>query len=148
MKKKLLAILLSATMVTGLYGCGGSASKATEDSTGSVAEDSMDYTGGSPWINSNIASNVESVSDVDLKDNFDLAINGDWVKEHEIKSGETNYTMLVSFGDTLNQRLLELMQSDSESEDHNKQLVTTLYQEFMNWEARDAEGTEPLMPYL
>ncbi len=148
MKKKLLAILLAATMVTGLYGCGGSASKTTEDSTGSVAEGSMDYTGGSPWINSNIVSNVESVSDVDLKDNFDLAINGDWVKEHEIKSGESNYTMLVSFGDTLNQRLLELMQTDSESEDHNEKLVTTLYQEFMNWEDRDAEGTEPLMPYL
>lgn len=146
MKKKLVAIILSAAMLTSLCGCSIGDNKAGADTAESTT--AIDYTTGSPWINSNIASNVESVSVADVKDNFDLAINGEWVKEHQIKSGESSNAYLSSFSDTLNKRLLEIMQSDSESEDHNEKLVNTLYQNFMDWEDRDAAGTEPLMPYL
>lgn len=129
MKKKLVAIILSAAMLTSLCGCSIGDNKAGADTAESTT--AIDYTTGSPWINSNIASNVESVSVADVKDNFDLAINGEWVKEHQIKSGESSNAYLSSFSDTLNKRLLEIMQSDSESEDHNEKLVNTLYQNFM-----------------
>lgn len=164
MKKKLLAILLSATTLTSLSACG----TATNDASGNAAESAsattesasattesasateIDYTSGSPWIESNLLSNVESVYDVDIKDQFDLAVNGEWVKQHEIKSGEYSNTYFDEFTDTLNERLLDIMQadSDSDSEDHNAKLVHTLYQNFMDWDARDAAGTDPLMPYL
>lgn len=174
MKKRVLALLLSAVMLTGLQGCGsagtgqGQAAGSTESMTAAeadVSEDAAseetasaedadekssagtDYSTGNPWIDSNIESNVDAAGDVDLKDNFDLAVNGDWVKENPIKSGHSLNSYLMSFEDTLQERLLDLMKDDS-NEDHNAKLVNTLYGEFLDWEARDAAGTEPLMPYL
>ncbi len=148
MKKKLLVMLLSVTMVTGLYGCSTGNDKRTDDAAESTVASETDYTTGSPWINSNIESNVESAGEADYKDNFDLAVNGEWVKENEIKSGDYRNAYVTGFTDTRNERLLEIMQSDSENEDHNEKLVNTLYQSFMDWDSRDAAGTEPLMPYL
>ncbi len=145
MKKKILALFLIATLLTGLYGC----SKAEETADTSAGE-SAAYTTGSPWIDSNIESNVESAPEADVKDHFELAVNAEWVKTHKIKSGKSSTTYMSEFGDVLQERLLGIMQSDSEEKagDHNAELVKTFYQAFMDWDARDAAGTTPLMPYL
>ncbi len=177
MKKKVLALFLAATLLTGLYGCStansqsaadtaaatetaaaeeaetteaSAAADTAEETTDTFAAEIVDYTTGSPWMDSNIASNVESVSEADVKDHFELAVNGEWVKTHKIKSGESCSTFMDEFGDTLRERLLGIMQSDAEAKagDHNAELVNTLYQAFMDWDARDAAGTTPLMPYL
>ncbi len=165
MKKRALAIVLAISLLTvGLYGCGrtGTGQEATgnTESTTSAATDeteaesdssedtaSKDYTSGSPWIVSNIESNVEAAGKVDLKDHFDLAINGDWVKEHPIKTGNYENSYIISFEDTLNERLLNLMKDES-NDDSNTKLVHTLYNEFLDWDKRDAAGTKSLVPYL
>ncbi len=152
MKKKLLVLLLSATLLTGLYGCGTADSKGAADTAEETAlsgdASATDYTTGSPWIDSNIESNVESAGEVDLKDHFDLAVNGEWVKNHQIRSGESYIDFGGTFTDTLNERLVKIAEDDTDTGDHNAELVSTLYREFLDWEARDAAGTESLMPYL
>lgn len=160
MRKRALALLLTAALLTGLCGCGSMQQSTDNAETVTVVADTSlppeeseeniadtDYTTGSPWIDSNIESNVESAGDVDLKDNFDLVVNGDWVKENPIKSGHSSNDYISSFEETLQKRLLEIMQDDT-SENQNTKLVHTLYCEFLDWEARDAAGTEPLLPYL
>ncbi len=172
MKKRALALLLSAALLTGLYGC-STAGTGSEEPSAAVSEEAFtaetadnqeaetaaetedaeelsadtDYTTGTPWMDSNIEANVAATGDVDLKDHFDLAVNGNWVKENPIKSGNYENAYLLSFEDTLHERLLDIMQEDS-AEDHNATLVHTLYSEFLDWDARAAAGTEPLMPYL
>ncbi len=176
MKKKILVLWLSAVLLLGLYGCGtqdstgvADAQAATSSSEGALAAgdteeaagesaqsdtaeasdaDSTDYTTGSPWINSNIAGNVESAGEVEYKDHFDLAVNGEWVKSHPINDGEPYMDFAGIFSVTLGQRILEIIEDDTDTEDHNAQLVNTLYTQFLDWDARDAAGTEPLMPYL
>ncbi len=159
MRKKALALLLTASLLTtGLYGCGSTGTRQGEaetsvDVTAAVMETAAeedadtDYTTGNPWIDSNIESNVEIAGAVDIKDHFDLAVNGDWVKEHPIKDGEYQNSFAMSFDETLHTRLLKLMQDDT-SEDSNAKLVHTLYNAFLDWDARDAAGTAPLKPYL
>ncbi len=161
MRKRALALLLTAALLTGLCGCGSMQQSTDNAETVTVVADTSlppeeseeniadtDYTTGSPWIDSNIESNVESAGDVDLKDHFDLAVNGEWVKSHQIQSGKSNIDFAGTFSDTLNERLLKIVEDDTDTEDHNAELVNTLYREFMDWEARDAAGTEPLLPYL
>ncbi len=177
MKKKALALLLSAALLTGLYGCSAADSQsvaedaggtetsgaeeeetaeasadedAAEETADSSAAETTDYSTGSPWIESDIAANVESVANADVKDDFNLAVNAEWVKNHAIKSGESLTSYMYEGENIVDERLLEIMQSDAVANagDHNAELVNSLYQEFLDWEARDAAGTAPLMPYL
>lgn len=178
MKKRVLALLLSAVLLTGLYGCSNasvsqetgqagtetaeessatdgadarqevSAEEGDEARTSADASVEADYTTGSPWIDSNIESNVESAGEVSLKDNFDLAQNGQWVKENEIKSGEYSNTYITSFTDTLHERLLDIMKQEPDDANHDAMLVSTYYQQLTDWEVRDAAGGEVLLPYL
>ncbi len=169
MKKRAWAMLLSVVLLGNLYGCAAAGSRdtvpaaeeteasslneenagePTEPSENGASSETTDYATGHPWINSNIESNVENASEVEIKDNLDLAVNGEWVKNHKIKSGQSDFNYMSVFEDTLNARLLGIMQNASADEDHNAKLVGQLYRTFTDWEARDAAGTAPLMPYL
>ncbi len=168
MKKRALALLLSAAMLTALYGCGSTTAgsqetQQTEASTSAESDEAEntaseqesteaaaqpDYTTGKPWINSNIESNIESAGEVSLKDDFNLAKTGQWVKENAIKPGQYNNSYLNSFEDTLNEQLLGLMKQEPDETNHDSVLVSTYYQEFTDWDARDKAGAEPLLPYL
>ena len=124
MKKRALALILVASLLTvGLCSCGRTgtendkATKSTENATSAATEETeadidlsesvtdKDYTTGSPWIASNIESNVDAAGKVDLKDHFDLAVNGDWVKENQIKTGDYENAYIISFEETLKERL-------------------------------------------
>ena len=166
MKKRALALILVASLLTvGLCSCGRTgtendkATKSTENATSAATEETeadidlsesvtdKDYTTGSPWIASNIESNVDAAGKVDLKDHFDLAVNGDWVKENQIKTGDYENAYIISFEETLKERLLNLMKDESNG-DLNAKLVHTMYSEFLDWNKRDAAGAKPLKPYL
>ncbi len=167
MKKRAWAVLLSVVVLANVCSCSKAESKntaaAAEETNASlsseeeaeaassddeVSSESMDYATGRPWINSNIESNVENASDTEIRDHLDLAVNGEWVKNHKIKSGSPTYAYIASFEDTLNERLLGIIETAAASEDHNARLVSQLYHDFVDWEARDAAGTAPLLPYL
>ncbi len=161
MKKRALALILSAVMLTALSACSTTDNQETQQTEASTvsestaeeqvaaeAADETDYTTGTPWINSNIESNVERAGDVSLKDDFNLAKNGQWVKENKIKSGWSSNTYASSFNDTLNEQLLGLMKQEPDESNHDAVLVSTFYKAFTDWETRDALGAEPLLPYL
>ena len=177
MRRKAISALLTAAMVLSLAGCGQTGSPAaadteeaaaaaaestadsadaaaagdTEDAEASPAEEDAgetDYSTGSPWVNSNILSNVENSAEVDLKDDFALAIDRQWTLENPIESGNVNKSFLGSYKDELNERLYSILEDDSYEEDHNAALVQTYYTAFLDWDARDAAGVTPLMPYL
>ena len=173
MKKHILTLLLSAALAAGMCGCSGKQASGTpvqtdtsgaEQTTEAAKTDEMqtesaddahtpeeaktNYATGSPWIDSNIESNVYAAEEVSLKDHFDLAQNGQWVKENKIQPGKYRNAYLTSFEPVLRERLLDIMQQEPVSGDHDAKLVNTLYLNFVDWEARDAAGTEPLMPYL
>lgn len=132
MKKKLLSLLLVSSMVLSLGACGG-----------------LGFTGGSPWINSDIESNVKKEYDTDLKDDFALAINKDWSLANSLEDGEIANIYAVSFSDELNSRLQGILTDTSYDENnHDAELVSTLNATFLDWDARDAAGVTPVMPYL
>lgn len=155
MRKKLLCLILAISMMTSLCACtvpeyyDASYDAQTEEvpDEESVSADE-DYSGGSPWIASVIAENAENHSDVDLKDDFYLATNCDWITNNPIEEGYQRKQFLNSFTDELNVRLKKLMTDSSVSDTHEAELVQTFYSAFLDWDERDATGAAPLVPYL
>lgn len=119
-------------MILSLCGCGAN----------------LNVKGGSPWVNSDIEENVRNNYDTDLKDDFALAVNKDWILENPLEDGEMENAYLSSFDDELQDRLQGIVTDDSYVDNHDAELVSTLYNSFLDWDARNAAGVEPLMPYL
>lgn len=132
MKKQLLCYFLAGSMVLSLCGCGMF----------------QNYGSGSPWIDSDLEANLKKSSDVSLKDDFALAVNADWSLANPPKEGQKDVVYLSSFEDELNSRLIGIATDDSYGNDHDAELVYKYYNAYLDWDARDAAGVEPLMPYL
>lgn len=136
MKKRIMCLILACIMPLSICGCGSN----TDDITNSA--------GGNPWINSDIEENVKENYDIDLKDDFALAVNKDWVLNNTLGAGEAKKDYLSSFEYELQDRLIGIVTDASYSNNHDAELVSTYYNAFLDWEARDAAGVEPLMPYI
>jgi len=179
MKKKLLSIIITFSMLLTIIGCSSKeevTNIASSESTQNVGETTTndesdtkdnnetgnenndisnedttigtDYSSGEPWINSNYLQNVIDNPDVSLKDNFDLAVNREWVIDNPIKSGKSDNNYIGSFEDELNSRLASIIMDDSYSDNHDAELVQTFYNSFLDWDKRESSSLESFMPYL
>lgn len=132
MKKRILSLIMTGLMLLSLSGCG----------------EQFDCKGGNPWINSDIEENVKNNYDTDLKDDFALAINKDWVLNNPIEEGRAGKDYLSSFEDELLLRLKGIASDDSYEGNHDAELVSAYYNAFLDWDSRNAAGVEPVKPYL
>ncbi len=157
MKKKLLSCFLAGTMVLSLCACGKAKEGAesisvNETETEAEAKTEVETTDGerktNGWIESDIEENVRNNRDVDLKDDYALAMNAEWCLANPLKDGRMRNTFLGSFEEELTARLTAIVTDDSYENNHDAELVTKYYNAFLDWETRDAAGVEPLMPYL
>jgi len=178
MKRKLLCLILSICMVASLSGCddinvsidvnGTSidatdlleeiASALSDETADEEADDaadgevddseSKDYSTGNPWVDSDILSNVENRGDVSLKDDFNLAVNREWILDNPIETGKNQNDFINSFENELNNRLLDILAEETSDDNHELELVQAYYNAFLDWESRDAAGGNPLMPYI
>ncbi len=115
---------------------------------GSDTDAATNYAGGNPWIDSDIEENVKDNYDIELKDDFALAVNKDWILNNPLGAGETEKAYISSFQDELNDRLIGIATDTSYEDDHDAELVSTYYNAFLDWDARDNAGVAPLLPYL
>lgn len=136
MKNRIMCFLLMGTMLLSISGC----EKNTETNT--------NYKEGNPWINSDIEENVKENYDVSLKDDFALFVNKDWTLNNPLEAGEARKDYLSSFETELQNRLIGIATDSTYENNHDAELVSTYYNAFLDWDARDAAGVEPLMPYI
>ena len=66
--------------------------EVSEESEGAVT------TGGIPWIDSDIKENVSADTEVNLKDDFHLYANNDWIIENEIPAGYSSWSHYAECG--------------------------------------------------
>ena len=100
---------------------------------------------GSPWVDYVLRENVQAVAErpESPKDDLYLYVNYDWAKGTEIRPGyrsESSFTMVSDEIREMSQAVL----TDESLEGDDAALVQGLYKGFLDWDARNALGVEPV----
>ena len=164
MKKKWIAAALAAVMVLNT-GCRGNETPAAEpEQTGETSEpteapadqepaetvteeeepaDEAVTGGGSPWIDSDLKENISDGMTLSLKDDFHLYQNYDWLKDAQFPDGYAQYGAFTQVALDTEAKATALLQDDTLT-GHDAELVRSLYNAILDWDARDAAGVSPI----
>ncbi len=112
-----------------------------ENAESAETEDAPDVviTGGSPWINSCLKDNVTADTVTDPKDDFSLYSNKDWILENEIPDGHQTWSQYAVRQEDVQNECLELL-TDTSLKGHDAELIQGLYNLYLDWDSRNAEG--------
>ena len=99
------------------------------------------------WLCSNIKGNVTENTPAELKDDFYLFINKEWILQTEIPAGETRTGSVEEVGRILKDQLIALLK-DTSLTGHDAELVHKLYAMVSDWDYRDKLGVTPAMPLM
>ena len=97
------------------------------------------------WLCADIQGNVTADTPAELRDDFGLFVNKDWILSAEIPAGETSTGTLDEVDRTLKDRKIALMKDETLT-GYDAELVHKLYRLATDWDYRNARGTEPAMP--
>ncbi len=171
MKNKLIAILLSCTMVV-TTGCSATVAmdengKITVDGVpveelaekyedviseeqGEAIASSEDEEemarkalGGKPWIDSDIKSNVTEDTAADPADDFHLYANKEWILENEIPDGYFTWSHYSECSIDVKQQCMELL-NDNSIEGHDAEVIRTYHDIILDWDARNRSGVSEI----
>ena len=166
MEKKFISSVMVVALVASMLatGCSATETKVAEsqvETTGAVAETvveakaklPMDPTVMKPWINSCILGEVTDEVNPDLKDDFYLNINHDWLRDAKLRPGYDSETPVFEAVDIVKNRCLEFLTDKSLKFDdavlsHDVELIQGYYDLYLDWEGRNKVGVEPLKPIV
>ena len=154
--KKIIAVMLSVSLLSGIItGCDPAQIEALNDQIEAFAEQLPEVSGpeeGSvneeelarrfeteqPWINSNIIGTVrDSGYDPDLKDDFYVAVNREWMQTATLEPGYPVTSGAMDLDKTRTEQVMALMTDESlTGEDAEK--CRNLYNLWLDWDARNA----------
>lgn len=105
-----------------------------------------------PWICSDLLSNADSLDGLSVTDDFHAAVNRDWLSASKIPSGYVSYDTFAERQQEVDEELIRIMEgnvavSDPDIE-KSRQLVQDYYKMWLDWDARNALGMEPLKKVL
>lgn len=107
-----------------------------EETDSDEAEEEIDYSTGSPWMYSNIDGNVTADTEVDLKDDFYLAVNKDEIVAMEYEPGAMSASLFERQASAVEENMMKLITEDGE-DSHELQLIKTYYNLLDDWESRE-----------
>lgn len=138
--KKIFCMLLAVLL---LASAAGSAYAASEPGTDiRTAGDGRIPDG--RWLNSNLEGNVTEDTPAELKNDFYLHVNKDWLLETQIPEGKIEAGNTADIGRRVMDRKISLA-TDESFTGHDAELVRKLYA-LTDWDYRNAQGTEPILP--
>ena len=132
---KLLTPFLFSVIVLLQYSCG--------DGTEGPVEPPKEYTSGL------LLENMDKA--VKPGDDFQMYVNGKWIKETEIPSDKSSYGIGALLNDKSQEdvkKIIEFAASSENKDGSDEQKVGGLYASYMNMEARNSKGSSPLQPEL
>ena len=124
-------------------------SEAESEDAGSEVREGAEDTGsgitggGHPWTDSDIKENVSGTEKPDIRDDYNLAVNYDWLSEAGLRDGYTYESPFVAMSVDTAERSLDLLKDDS-IPGHDAELVRDLYNTVMDWDTRDRLGAGPV----
>lgn len=147
--KRVLAVLLAAALLFAAA-CSAQPQEDSAPPSASAAESAQDGAqGGAPgaaWINSDIAGNVTADMEIAPKDDFNAAVNQEWMAGTELGT----QMQASTFTERSNEVMAQVMAliTDESQTSHEAQLVREFYNDYVDMESRNALGMEPVLPLL
>ena len=160
MLRRGLALMVSAALTFSLAGCSMPELKESvmglmERTTGVIQPEKL--LDGSAWRNSDIAGAVTGSMDIRLQDDFHAAVNQSWLVDTQIPDSGTA-SLPFDLNTEMTDQFLSLFRPgdntcDAEilsqrDADHLRELLLNMTALAMDWDTRNALGTEPLRPFL
>ena len=149
LNKKFLSVIMSITLICAtITGCG----KANTETVGSgdVHSDAsglpMDSSVMTPWINSTILGMVTEDVNADLKDDFYLNVNHDWLMNAKLRPGYPTEMPLLDAADIVKDRCLDML-TDTSLTGEDAEKIQNYYELWLDWEGRNETGIDPILPY-
>ena len=99
------------------------------------------------WLDADIQGNVTQDTPAELRDDFGLFVNKEWILQAEIPAGESKAGSMEDVQRTLKDRQIALLKDESLT-GHDAELVRKLYALVSDWDYRNAQGVEPAMPIV
>lgn len=100
------------------------------------------------WVCSDLIENVSLLNGLSETQDFHAAVNRDWLQSNSIPSGYVSYDSFAERQLEVDKELQDILKSDQEISDpyiaHCKKLVQDYYTMWLDWDARNAAGVEPL----
>ncbi|MBE5911338.1 M13-type metalloendopeptidase [Pseudobutyrivibrio sp.] len=145
--KRLTSLLLIAML--SLSACGKKETKQEEKTTETTEEqaaeeqaDASSYTDGNPWMDSDLKENITEGLETSPTDDFHLYCNYDWMLSAEIPEGYTSYNTFTEVYQDITANSLAVLQDDN-IDSHDAKLCQTLYNQCLDWDARNEQGMAP-----
>ena len=106
-----------------------------------------------PWINSSILGLVTDDVNADIKDDFFLNVNHDWLRDAKLRPGLDSETPIYDALDIVKNRCIEFlndknMKFDDPTLQHDIEMIQNYYNHYLDWDSRNAKGVEPLKPLV
>ena len=111
----------------------------------------LDY---AAWINSDVQQFVQELgeSEVKLEDDFHLFVNRDWILNTVLPDGYSSYDPITARAMEVDEQISGILQNPEKETDpdliHAQDLVQKYYKMWMDWDARNKLGVEPLRELL
>ena len=99
------------------------------------------------WVCADIQGNITKDTPAELRDDFGLFVNKEWILQAEIPAGESSTGSVEDVIRTLQDRQIALMKDETLT-GHDAELVRKLYALVTDWEYRNAQGVKPAMPVM
>ncbi|MBR7017092.1 MAG: M13 family metallopeptidase [Lachnospiraceae bacterium] len=99
-----------------------------------------------PRINSEVIGMVTEDTAADVKDDFYLAVNRDWILNAKLRPGYTSETEMVHGTMAEVQRRCIGLLEDKTLTGWDAEIIQTYYELWLDWDARNEAGLTPFMP--
>lgn len=155
--KRLTSALLAASL---LAACGtptseGTAAEAAPEETAAAAAQpetepaaAVRGQGGTPWTDFDLKENISADITLSPKEDLYYSVNKDWLVKSEFPEGRSTLLIFDQVKDNLDKRAIAVLEGTDHTDSHNVQLVRTLYNAFLDWQARDEVGLTPLQDII
>ena len=149
MKKQTIAkrgtvLLILLVILLAVSGC-TSTPKPEEPAQSDEPVETGNLDNGSPWVDYDLTENIAQVKErpADAKDDLYLYANYDWLKKATIRPGFRSEGTFNTVSDEIRNMSMEVLKDNSlESED--AKMVQSFYNAWLDWDARNALGVEPV----
>ena len=141
MKRKTLTQLVCVLTGTAmLAGCAPAASQqgtsaASVSASSAGSETVISTSGMKPWINSTIKGVVTDAVTADLKDDFYLAVNHDWLRDAQFRPGYTSEAPFFEAMDIVKNRCFGFLENQ-ELTGADADVIRNYYELWLDWDSR------------
>ena len=117
------------------------------DSLSYLKNKDIDVSKMSPWINSNIIGILTEERKAELKNDYYLNINYNWLKDAKLRSGYSSEMPFYDIKETVDLNAMEIL-NDTDLSNRDLKLVKDFYELWLDFEKRNEVGLSPYKDFF